>query len=198
VNSPPIELPLVLEQTARWYFIMGSVAAVIWFVLGRTLLEMRRRQWQDTTPTGIAVVAGLLLFSLVVALVPLGFRLQLDRAGVSLRAPVEFWEQHGTIAWKELSEVRFGSTMATRSGSFPTLEFVGHNGKVLELKALNAVPASWWPALAAAIENNAPQVDLRPDRDGWAKRALRIAGPGDSDRALVGYAAHDGAGHELK
>ena len=191
------DLPLVLDQTARWCFFYGTLAAVIFYIVGADFVKARR--WKSSLPLAyVATVGPLLAFFTWTTLLPLGWQLRVDGQGVTLHAPMEFWADRGTIAWGDLREVRIGSTWGTRSGSFPTLEFVGSDGTVLVLKALNAVPSAYWPALAAAIEANGPSVALQPDRARGLEelRGLTLSDP--SDRAMVGYVGRDGRGRRLE
>ena len=165
-------LPLVLEQTDRWYYFAVPLGGLIIlpFVIFPTI-DVFRRGFR-AKPLLAALVGVILptwfIFSNV------GWQFRLDGEGIELRAPLNPFEGAGRIAWRDLRTVEFVSK-STRGGSTLMLDFVGTD-TTLELGALPGVPSSFWPLLVEAVRANAPQA--------------KLAGAGTSERWLA-LAAED-------
>ncbi|MEI6202142.1 MAG: hypothetical protein WCP68_09345 [Enhydrobacter sp.] len=149
-------LPLILEQTDRWYYFAVPLGGLIIapFVIFTTM-DIFRRGFR-AKPLLAALVGVILptwfIFSNV------GWQFRVDREGVELRAPLNPFEGAGRIAWRDLRSMQFVSK-ATKGGSTKMLAFEATD-TTLELGALPGVPKSFWPLLIEAVQVNAPQAQL--------------------------------------
>lgn len=184
-------LPLVLEQSSRWYSFAGPLAGILllvgsialWFAWRRGLANMKSSNLVALTATYVIAIWALLQ--------PVGWEFRLDKDGVALSAPFDPMADKGRIAWRDLRVAQFGA----RDG-VPTLEFLGDKTKIT-LDALEQLPAAFWPAIVATIEANAPDA-LKPSAAEWLAQARQKAAPLGGQMMLQGYVARDGAGNELK
>ena len=185
-------LPLVLEQTPRWYVFAVPMAVLMYFLVGRAVWGLWRKNWEGLTPYTTMVFVALVLGSIVFVLQPVGWQFRIDRDGLTLRAPMELWTDHGTITWEDLRDIRVGWSSG-RGGSYPRLELVGAD-KVLVLQPLDGVPEGYWPVFAAAVEANAKRFAFLPSRDKWIEQVMATA-HSEGSMPLATYVAHDAAGH---
>ena len=186
-------LPIVLEQSARWYGFAGPLAGVLLLVSGVSLWFAWRRGLATMKSSTLVALLATVVIAGWALILPVGWELRLDRDGVSLRAPFDPAAQAGRIAWKDLKEIRFG----TRN-SVAAVEFVSSQGEVVALDTLEQVPPSFWPTLVKVVEANAPAFQFRPSTAGWLDQARKASRPVPDAWMLQGYVARDGAGNELK
>jgi hypothetical protein len=184
-------LPLLLEQSSRWYSFAGPLAGVLLLVAGIALWFGWRRGLANMKSSNLVALLATVAIALWALVLPLGWEFRLDKDGVALSAPFDPMADKGRIAWRDLKAAQFGA----RDG-VPTLEFLSDKGKIT-LDTLEQVPAAFWPAMAATIEANAPAA-LKPNAAEWLAQAKQKAAPLSGQMMLQGYVAKDGSGNELK
>lgn len=185
-------LPLVLEPT--WHYLVMALPLGIPLIGFAVHLIRRewREGWPNMGPPQWIAVAVMLVLGTCVLIQPIGWRLVCDRDGIALRAPLDFFATHETIAWSDLRRLGIGSTSGRSSR--PTLEIFGKDGAVIVLNVLDGVPVEYWPALASAIEANAPQVWRTQKKDEWLE-TMRSYRPSEGGLVLGWtYRARDGEG----
>lgn len=186
-------LPIILEQSARWYVFAGPLAGVLLVVSGGALWFAWRRGLANSKSSTLVALLATVAIATWALILPLGWELRLDRDGISLKAPFDPAAESGRIAWKDLKEIRFGT-----HNSVAAVEFVSGRGQVVVLDTLQQVPPSFWPTLITVVEANAPAYQFRPSAADWLDRAHKASQPVESAWMLQGYVARDGAGNELK
>lgn len=149
-------LPLVLEPT--WHYLLMAVPLGAPLVGLAAHLAWRewRKGWANFGPGQWFAVALMTGIGTALLIQPLGWQLRCDRDGIALSAPFDLSTTSEEIRWSDLKDLRIGSTGGRANK--PMLRFVGKGGATIDLKVLDGVPAGYWPALAAAIEANAPEV----------------------------------------
>jgi hypothetical protein len=183
-------LPLVLEPTAHYLITSLPIGGILIGLAGYLVWSVWRAGSGLRPVQGIAclLMAGLGLSLLVQ---PIGWRFTADRDGLALKAPYDPFAKRGDIRWPELQSTRFGST--TGRFSYPTVEFVG-SGTVISIFPMDGVPDSYWPALAAVIEANAPGFKFSPDKEHWLADVHSLAHPEKTTMIDWTFTARDGEG----
>lgn len=190
-----MSLPLVLEQTSRWYYFAVPLAGLIIvpFAIAAVIDIFRRRGSKRLLIGLVGIILPLwFIFSNV------GWQFRVDGDGIELRAPANPFEGAGQIAWRDLRAVRFTSR-STRGGSSNFVEFDG-GSTTLELGALSGIPKSFWPALIEAVRANAPRAKLEgaDNPEQWLKQADEESQVSWGSLVARRYVARDGHGKELK
>jgi hypothetical protein len=187
-------LPIVLEQSARWYSFAGPIAGILLLVAGTALWFAWRRGLSNMKSSNFVALVATVLIAAWALVFPLGWELRLDKDGISFSAPFDPMASTGRIPWRDLKDARFG----TRDAGVPTLEFVGGGSQKLVLDTLEEVPPAFWAALVAVVEANAPGFRFQPTAEAWLAQARQKSTPAGAPMMLQGYVARDGAGNALK
>ena len=185
------DLPLLLEPSSRWYSFAGPIAGILLLVAGIALWFGSRRGLANMKSSNLVALMATFVIALWALLLPVGWEFRVDKDGVALSAPFDPMADKGRIAWRDLKAAQFGA----RDG-VPTLEFLADKGKIT-IDTLEQIPASFWPAMVATIEANAPNA-LKPNAAEWLAQAKQKAAPLTGQMMLQGYVARDGSGNELK
>lgn len=186
-------LPIVLEQSTRWYVFAGPLAAVLLLVSGSALWFAWRRGLANSKSSTLVALLATVVIAAWALILPIGWELRLDRDGVSLKAPFDPAAQGGRIAWKDLKEIRFGT-----HNTVAAVEFVSDRGQIVVLDTLQQVPPSFWPTLVKVVEASAPAFLFRPSAADWLEQARKASLPVEGAWMLQGYVVRDGDGKELK
>jgi hypothetical protein len=191
-------LPIIIEQTARWYWLAVPMAAVPLAVLVLAIASAIKGRKMPR----LAVLATMLFLGLWggwFVMAPVDWQTRIDKDGITVRAPFDpLMSTPGHIDWKDLKEIRFGKTSG-RGGSSTFIVFEGKDYSGLELHNLHNYPASFWAALIAAIESNAPQVKYAPDKRTWLLWLKDSIDPETAPfSSFRGYTVRDGDGQLLR
>jgi hypothetical protein len=191
-----LPLPLVLEPTARYLLTALPIGGGLIFMVGYLVWNGRRDGWEKFGIKQWLLCAGLAGLGVMLLVQPVGWRLTLDRQGITLSAPLDYFADSGTIRWEELRSIGFGST-GGRSPQ-PTVKFVSWNGTTVSLTNLDGVPDGYWAALAATVKANAPGFHFYPDADRWLADVRSTAQPTSGSLPGWSFTARDGEGRAIK